>query len=132
MVSGIIAQESNRSPVIRVLASGGIDGNLGEKGDFDALRFALASTLAKDGVASATVAFEPRHILNDAQDGDIDLREHGNGLPGIDQRDLLRSGDNDRASEGYGLHDGELNVACARGEVEDCLLYTSPSPRDRG
>ena len=50
-----------------------------------------------------------------------------------DVRDILGSSEkNNRAHSitGLLLFDGEIYIQILEGETKDCLLYTSPSPRD--
>ena len=44
-------------------------------------------------------ADEGGHVLDDAEDRDLHPLEHGNPAPGIDQREILRRRDDDRAGE---------------------------------
>lgn len=108
-------------------ADGHLDGDLAEEGDAEALGFMLAAAFAKDGVALAIAgAEEVAHVFNDAEDWDVDLLEHGDGLARVDEGDLLRSGDDDGSIERDGLHDGELDVASAGREIEDEVVEMVP------
>ena len=119
-------EEGDGLAVVAGLAGVGIEGDLGEEGDLEALGLAFAAVLAEKVVFGPVFAFEPGHVFDDAEDGDVDLGEHGDGFPGVDEGHFLGGGDDDGAVEGDGLHDGELDVAGAGGEVEDEDIEFAP------
>jgi len=56
-------------------------------------------------------------FLDDAQDGDLDLLEHGDALRGVDQCHVLRGRHDHRPRQGDLLRDRDLDVSRARGKV---------------
>jgi hypothetical protein len=112
---------------VAAFTDNGLKRDFSEKGDFDTLAFALGPALAEEVVAFAVVAFEVRHVLDQAENGNVDLGKHRDGLAGVDHGDFLRGGDDDCAIERDCLDNGELNVTGARWEVEDEDIEFSPS-----
>jgi len=119
--------EGDRVAFVAGFAGGGIDGDLGEKGDVLFFSFSNAAASSKDVVAFSRVAFEVGHVFNEAEDVDVDFGEHGDGFAGVDEGDFLGGGDDDGAVEGDLLNNGELDVSSARREVEDEDIQFSPS-----
>ena len=66
------------------------------------------------------------HVLDDAEDRDADLLEHLEPFARIDQRDVLRRGDDDRAGDRHALRERELDVAGARRQVDDEVIDVAP------
>ena len=89
-------EEGDRLASVAAPAGFGVDGHLGEEG-LEALGLADAAAIAEEVVAGAVVALEPGHVLDQAEDRDVDLGEHRDGLAGVDEGDFLRGGDDDRA-----------------------------------
>ena len=67
-----------------------------------------------------------RHVLDDAEDRDADLLEHLQSLHGIDQRDVLRSRDDDGTSHRHLLRERQLDVASARRHVDHEVVEVLP------
>lgn len=119
MEGGVCGVDDAGFALVGVGAREGFQRNLCKEGDLEAFGFAFAAAVAKEVVFFTGVAFEPRHVFDESEDGNVDFGEHGDGFTGVDEGDFLGGGDNDGASEGDGLDDGELDVAGAWGEVED-------------
>ncbi len=66
------------------------------------------------------------HVLNDAEDFDIDLVEHFEGLARILQGDVGWGGDDNSAGERHGLHEGDDDVAGAGREVDEEDVEVAP------
>ena len=66
------------------------------------------------------------HVLDDAQDGDVDLAEHRQAFARVDQRDVLRRRHHHRAGQRHFLRQRELRVAGARREIDDHEVQRSP------
>ena len=89
--------------------------------------FLFAAAAAEDVVAGVVLgADEIAHVLDEAEDGDVDPGEHRGGLARVDERDFLRRGDDDGAGQRDGLDDGELDVAGAGREIEDEEIEAAP------
>ncbi|MCY1361370.1 hypothetical protein D9M69_480350 [compost metagenome] len=67
-----------------------------------------------------------RHVLHDAQDRHADLLEHLDALARVEQRDVLRRGDDHRARHRHALAQRELDVAGARRHVDDQVVEVFP------
>src|SRR5215813_6862704 len=64
------------------------------------------TAMAKDiGLGTAMRALEVAHVLDDAEHRHVDLREHRQPAPRIDQRQVLRRRNDDRTLERYGLRE---------------------------
>ena len=66
------------------------------------------------------------HVLDDAEDRNLDLLEHRDALDDIDDRDLLRRGHHHRARDRDQLRQRELDVAGARRQVADEVVEVAP------
>ncbi len=66
------------------------------------------------------------HVLDDADDGDADLLEHLEALARVEQRDVLRRGDDDRTRDRHLLRQRELDVAGARRQVDHEIVELAP------
>lgn len=119
--------ESDGVAFVSAFADSEFDRDLGEEGDAEAFGFMFAAAFAKDVVDVAVVgANEVAHVFNEADDGDVDLGEHGGGFPCVDEGDFLRGGNDDGAIKRYGLHDGELDVTGAWRKVQDEVVQLIP------
>src|SRR5439155_9121062 len=105
-----------------------VEGNFAQEGDVQLLGFLTGATAAENVVALATfLADEAAHVLDDAENGDVDGAEHGDGADGVEQRDLLRGADDDGAGDGQDLREGERDVAGAGRHVDDEIIEIAPS-----
>ncbi len=68
------------------------------------------------------------HVLDDAQQGGVELAEHVDGLAGVDQRHVLRGRHDDRAGHLIPLAQRQLDVAGARRQVHH--QHVEGPPRD--
>ena len=66
------------------------------------------------------------HVLDDAQHRHLDLLEHPQRLARVEQRDVLRRGDDDRRRHRHALRQRELDVAGARRQVDDQVVQVLP------
>src|SRR6202035_4885125 len=87
---------------------------------------AAAALLEDVGHLAAVGADEGGHVLDDADHRHVDLLEHGEALPGVDEGDVLRCRHDHRPRELHLLGDRELRVAGAGGQVEDQVVECSP------
>ena len=69
---------------------------------------------------------EVAHVLDDAQHRDVDLAEHGQPFPGVDESDVLWRGHDHRTVERHLLGQGQLGVAGARREIDDHEVERAP------
>src|SRR6218665_2261526 len=80
----------------------------------------LAAVGAEDMLQMAAVAADMgRHVLDDAQDGHTHLLEHPDALFRVEQRNVLRRGDDHGACHRHALAQRELYVASAGRHVDD-------------
>jgi hypothetical protein len=83
-------------------------------------RHAIAAAGTEDVLGMAALGADvDAHVLDDAEDGDADLLEHLQALARVEQRDVLRRGDDHRAGHRHLLRQRELDVAGARRHVDD-------------
>ena len=80
------------------------------------------------GAAAAMRAEEIAHVLDDAEERHLDLLEHRDAAPRVDQRQILRRRDDHRAGERHVLRHGQLRVAGAGRHVDD--QHVEFAPRD--
>ena len=74
------------------------------------------------------VGRKPRHIVDYTQHGYIDfgLAEHGDAFAGVGQGNFLWSGDHYGARDAQCLHQREVDVARARGHVDEEVVELAP------
>jgi len=66
------------------------------------------------------------HVLDDAQNRHADLFEHLQPLSRVEQRDVLRRGDDHRAGQRHTLAERECDVTGARRHVDDQVVELAP------
>ncbi len=87
-----------------------------------------APPLAEDvALVAALRADVDRHVLDDAEDRDADLLEHLEALARVDERDVLRRGDDHGAGHRHLLRERELDVAGARRQVDHQVVELAPA-----
>ena len=108
------AGKGNGQAAIAAFADGGDEFDGTEKGNVELRRGALGAALGEDvDLVMAMRAGEVAHVFDDAEDFDVDLGEHLEGLAGVLQADVAGRGDDDGAGERHGLHQGDDHVAGA-------------------
>src|SRR5579859_1838318 len=104
-----------------------LQGNSAEHLEVELAGDSLAAAGAEDVVLLAAVrADEAAHVLDHAQDSDVDLVEHRDRLARIGQGDLLRRGHDHRPGERDQLADGERGVTRSRRQVDDEVVELAP------
>src|SRR5262249_20773920 len=100
---------------------------LAEEGHPEPLRLVPRAAMAENVASLAAMrALEIAHVLNDAEHGHVDLLEHGKPPPRIDQRQILRRGDDDGALQRHVLRERQLRIARARGHVDHEHVERAP------
>jgi len=108
---GIVGDD--RVAVIPALTHIGHQRNAPQEGHVAFLSQPLAATLAKE-VAG--------HILQHADDGHVELLEHGQAAPRVVYSNALRLRDDNRAGQRHRLGQAELRVTGARRQVHDHVV----------
>ena len=91
------------------------------------LRRALAAAGGEDiDLVIAVRADEVAHVLGDAEDFDVHLVEHLDGLARILQRNVGGRGDDDGAGQRHGLGQRDHHVAGAGRQIDDEVVELSP------
>ena len=67
------------------------------------------------------------HVLNDTDNRHPDLFKHLKALAGVEQRNVLRCGDNHGAGHGYFLRKRQLDITRARRQVDDQIVKIIPT-----
>ncbi len=113
---------------VRLAADRLVERQLSQKLGAVFLRHALGTARAEDvALVPALRADVKRHVLDDAEDRDADLLEHLEPLLGVDQRDVLRRGDDDSARHRHLLGKRQLDVPGARWQVDDQVVEIAPA-----
>ena len=87
----------------------------------------LRAAVAEDVLGVAAVRADvDAHVLDDADDRHADLLEHLEALARVDQRDVLRRGDDHGAGDRHLLRQRQLDVAGARRHVDDQVVEIAP------
>ena len=71
-------------------------------------------------------AGEVAHVLDDAENFDVDLGEHLQSLARILKADVAGRGDDNCAGEGNGLHERDDDIAGARRQIDDEVVEFAP------
>src|ERR1035437_4085243 len=109
----------HRHAGIRFLADGHVQRHFAEERHALALGFLTRTAMAKYiRTRAATRAQEIAHVFNDAEHRHVHALEHGDAAPCVNQRQILRGRDDDRALERHLLRHGELRVASAGRHVD--------------
>ena len=109
------------------LADRYIERNFAQEGRAHCLRVAPRAAVRENVAAlTATRTQEIAHVLDDAENGRLDLLEHGDGPPRVEQGQILRRGDDHRPGQRHLLRQGELHVAGARRHVDDERVQFAP------
>src|SRR6185436_4999183 len=88
---------------------------------------AAAAAVAEDlGALLAVAADEVAHVLDHAEQRDVELAEHADGLAHVGDRDALRRGDHDRARHRHALGHRQRHVAGAGRQVDDEVVELAP------
>ena len=66
------------------------------------------------------------HVLDNAENRNVDLLEHLEALARVHQRDVLRRGDDHRTGDRHALRQRQLNVASAGRQVDDEVIDFFP------
>src|SRR3569832_510752 len=91
------------------------------------LGHALAAALAEDVFGMAALAANvDAHVLDDAEHRHLYLFEHLETLAGVQQGDVLRRGDDDRAAHRDALRERELNITGARRQIHHEIVQVVP------
>ena len=75
---------------------------------------------------AAVGAAEEAHVLDQTQHGHLGLFEHCHAAASVDQRDVLRGGDDHRAGQRHPLRHGQLRIAGAGRHVDDQHIQLAP------
>src|SRR5688572_6190622 len=104
-----------------------VEGDRAEKGHVQLLRRALASAVLEDLLAMPAFRAEKvGRVLDDPEHRYVDLLKHRKALPRVDERDVLRGRDDDRARQVDLLRQGELRVSRAGRQVDDEKVELAP------
>jgi hypothetical protein len=91
------------------------------------LRHPHAAAGAEDRLLVAALRADVgAHVFHHAQHRDRDLLEHAQALAGVEQRDVLRRGDDHGAAHRDALRERELDVAGAGRHVDDQVVELAP------
>src|SRR5205085_9822388 len=98
---GSLRVDHRGKPGVAADAYLGVERDRAEEGDALALGPRLRAAVTEDVVAVAAVrARVVRHVLDEAEQRDLQLAEHADGLSHVEERDVLRRADDDGARDG--------------------------------
>src|ERR1700742_5191743 len=108
----------NRGPAVRSGANRHVQRNLAEERYSEALGLMTRAAMPENiRLRSAVRTLEIAHVLDDAEHGHVDLLEHRQSPPRVDQRQILRRRDDDGALQRYILRQRQLRVAGTRRHI---------------
>src|SRR5260221_1104292 len=100
---------------------------LAEERDAETFRLAPCATMTENIRPCAAVrAEEIAHVLDHTEYRHVHPFEHGHAAPSVDQRKILRRGDDDRASERHLLRHRELGVTGAGRHIDHHHVERAP------
>src|SRR6201989_3676100 len=101
--------------------------DLAEERHAEPLRLMPRTAMTEDVRSGAAMrALEVAHILDNTEHGDIDLLEHREPTPRVDQGKVLRCRNDDRALQRHVLRERPLRISGARWHVEDEYIERAP------
>ena len=116
--------------VVAGFADGLHEGNLAEQADAQALRHRGAAVVAEDVVFLVRMLLrrEPGHVLHQPEDGPVDGRvlEHVHAFLHVGEGHGLGRRDDDGAFHRDIVHQGDVDVAGARGHVDEQIVQRTP------
>ena len=112
---------------VGAVADAWIDWNLAEEVQIHLFREFLATALLENvGDFAAVRAGETTHVLNDAQNGKVELTAEIDGTADVRSGDFLRRRDDDGFRVRNHLADAERFVACSGRAVDDEIVEFAP------
>ena len=104
-----------------------LDGDLGQQRRADLPGQGLSAARPEQFFFVTTIGADVvTHVLYDAQNGHLNLLEHGDALDHIRQRDRLWGGDDQRTGQRHGLAERELDVPGAGRQIDDQVVKRAP------
>ena len=101
--------------------------NAAQERDLHGCRRLLGAAVGEDlGAFAAFRTCEPAHVLDETENRHVDAAEHVQPLARIDERDVLRRGHDDCATERHALRHGELHVPGAGRHVDQQYVEFTP------
>src|SRR4051794_13758838 len=120
-------RDDDRAPGVAADSDQSLERNLSEQLDAVLIGGAPPAAKPEDVVHFVAVRTnESAHVFDDTQDRRLHLLEHLQTLHRIRQRDVLRRRYDHGAGDWNLLDERELNVACARGKINDQIIEISP------
>src|SRR5262245_22398662 len=113
----------------RIAAEGDlrVERDLAQERDAELLGRPPAAAVLEDLLAVPALGAQVvRHVLDDAEDGDVDLLEHREALARVDERDVLRRRDDDGPGQVDLLRQRQLGVAGPGRKVDDEVVERAP------
>ena len=119
--------DDRRPAGVRLLADADVERQPAQERHVVVAAHLLRAALAEDVLGVPAVRADvDAHVLDDADDRDADLLEHLEPLARVDQRDVLRRGDDHRAGHRHLLRERQLDVAGAGRHVDDQVVEVAP------
>ena len=120
------ARDDGRAAVGSV-ADDDVERHFAQERNAERLGLAAGAGVREDvGASAAMRAEEKAHVLDDAEKRSVDLLEHRDRAARVDQREVLRRRDDDRAGQRDVLRHRQLGVAGARRHVDDQDVERAP------
>src|SRR5690606_35993227 len=122
--------DHGRTTAVGLLADADVERQLGEQIHAVLLGHLTAAARTEDVLLmAATRAHVSAHVLDDPQHRHFHLLEHPKALTRVQQRDVLRRGDDHCTAHRHALRERELRVAGARRHVHDHIVQLPPTRR---
>ena len=129
-VAGYGVGSGNGLASVASVADGSYDRYLSQEGYVEFFSEFHTALTSENVVLFVRVLFrcEPCHVFHHAEDRYIDFFacKHGYTFACIGQRYLLGGADYDNTGDGEGLHEGEVDVACTGGHVDNEVVKFAP------
>eukprot|EP01139_Manchomonas_bermudensis_P023940 Amastigsp_a841762_12.p2 type:complete len:208 gc:universal Amastigsp_a841762_12:284-907(+) len=124
----IRAADDDRRARVRRLPNADVEGNGAQKRDAERVGSLARPIVPEDVLAGAAcAALVIRHVLDHAQNRNVDRLEHVDPFDCGEQRNVLGSRHDHSTAKRHSLGEGEMRVACSRRSVHDQVVKGSPS-----
>ena len=91
------------------------------------MRHFFATFSAEDVFGMAALAAHMHcHVFHNAQNRHADFLEHAYAFHGVNQGNVLRRGDDDRAGQRHALAQRQLDIAGARWHIHNQIIEVAP------
>ncbi len=121
------AVDDRRFPAIQIFTQRDVQRHLSQQLGVVLRRQFFCTAGAEDRLVMTTVAADVHaHVLDDTEHRHLDFLKHHDAFFGVDQRDILRRGDNNRPGDGDVLRQRQLDITSTRRHIQHQIIQIRP------